>query len=684
MAPHTKITEIHETRFIVRGDGTIIDCSTELMWMQHKEIEKSTISKALQMVVHFDGYDDWRLPSSSELKSMMPMNDIFPPKKYLSSTIKAFPTVSGNYYDLISSDGVNHLIREDSSKEEHIIFVRKIDYFPLSRTTSGSGTGIATIKTIEGLKNKNSKVDAYIKGSKVEIKATPNNDSFFKCWRGDLEGNVAIGLIYIDGPKSVIAEFELLTYPLSLQITGSGEGSITPSIMETEYPHGSIVTLTAAPTQGSRFKRWGGDAHGSTPETEIRFDGKKTVTAEFVRVFALTVSIEGEGLVVRSVIADAYETDSTVTLTAKPIKGHEFVQWHGAATGENPVCTLAMNASKVVKAEFRPLPMFSLKVTHTGTGNGVVLPTRQEYWRGSVVELVAKAADGCVFDGWGGDINEGLAAVREVTVNSNLTISAKFSRVEVPDTDIAVTFDEVNTLDTRNGGATVFYFTVSNRTDKQIRIEIPLAGYVTTQGEEIEQSGWAKGMMDGAKGVTLRAGRLRQMGLAFDSSRLDAVVLGEHLHITLLQNTPAQQLTFSYRCTGEDGEAMTLVNASIEPLSEKADLPSQAELVTRIQALENALQEVLSQLNASSLVAPPPAVVPTQTFHEVLAWLCTQNSLPLAMLRQKLLPLGLMPSAVMNDVNERAFDVAGEPALEEAADTVTVQRKVLLQVLAVW
>jgi hypothetical protein len=76
--------------------------------------------------------------------------------------------------------------------------------------------------------------------------------------------------------------------------------------------------------------------------------------------------------------------------------------------------------------------------------------------------------------------------------------------------------------------------------------------------------------------------------------------------------------------------------------------------------------------------------MPTQTLPEVLAWLCTQNSVPLAVLRQKLLPLGLMPSAVMDDVNERAYDVAGEPALDEAGGIVTVQRGVLLQVLAVW
>lgn len=81
---------------------------------------------------------------------------------------------------------------------------------------------------------------------------------------------------------------------------------------------------------------------------------------------------------------------------------------------------------------------------------------------------------------------------------------------------------------------------------------------------------------------------------------------------------------------------------------------------------------------------PEVSDIPKQTLPEVLAWLCTQNSVPLAELRQKLLPLGLMPSAVMDNVNERSYDVAGEPALDEAGGIVTVQPGVLLQVLAVW
>ena len=114
------------------------------------------------------------------------------------------------------------------------------------------------------------------------------------------------------------------------------------------------------------------------------------------------------------------------------------------------------------------------------------------------------------------------------------------------------------------------------------------------------------------------------------------------------------------------------------------------------------MQEALRKLNATaaatSAVPPPPSPLPSiqtlplaaalpetnQTLLEVLAWLCTQNQVPLAVLRHKLLPLDLMPSAVIDDINERAFDVAGEAALDEAEDAVTVQRGVLLQVLAAW
>ena len=139
-------------RFIINDDGTITDSDSELMWMNPKKIKKSTISKALQMSVHYAGYDDWRLPSIFELKSIMPMNEISPPRNYFSSTINTSLSDSGNYYDLIRSDGKRFLAWEKSAKEEYILFVRNINFFPLSQTNSGSGVGTVTIKILNGFK----------------------------------------------------------------------------------------------------------------------------------------------------------------------------------------------------------------------------------------------------------------------------------------------------------------------------------------------------------------------------------------------------------------------------------------------------------------------------------------------------------------------------------------------------
>ena len=683
-----------QINFINNGNGTISDSSTGLMWSAFRDSRARNLLEALVLTSDLAGFSDWRLPTSNELRTISLIDERFFPQPtrgyYFSSTHKQSQDSSSLVFcELVTSAGMSDIIHADNDKETYVRFVRREDGFSINFSLAGTGDGVVEKKLIEGLKYQNTGIECYRKNSLIEINAIPKKGSDFKGWRGDIEGNVATQIIAMNAEKSMVAEFGQITYPLHLKTQGSGQGSVSTGAEENQHPHNSTVLLQAIPDKGSKFKQWLGDLGGTANQATIKIDGPKTVTAEFVRVYSLMVSTKGKGQIKRSDLANEYEAGSTVTLTAIPEEGHQFVQWHGAATGAQPVCKLTMKEATAVKAEFRPLPTFTFKVTPTGTGHGAVWPAEQTFWKGSKIELVAQADDGCVFDGWGGDIDEGLESVREVTVNSNMAITATFSRVEVQDTDIALTFDDVSFFDAQVGEATVFYFTVSNRGNKQVRLEFPLAGFVTAQGEEIEQFGWVKGMLDGEKGAALRAGTFRKMGLIFDKRRLINVGLGEHLHITLLQNKPAQRLTFSYRWTDEDDGTMKLLNASVEPLekddhSDKSTVTAQAELTARMQLLEKSLQEALSKLNAPA--APPrvPVPAPTQTLLEVLAWLCTQNSVPAAVLRQKLLPLGLMPSAVMDDVNERAFDEAGEPALEETADTVTVQRGVLLQVLAVW
>lgn len=822
------------------NNGTISDSKTGLMWAAFRDSRAKNLHEALLLTSDLAGFSDWRLPTSNELRTISPVDERFfplPTRGYYFSSSKKQSQGSSSYdgYELVTSAGMSDIVYADSDKEAYVRFVRREDGFSINFSFAGTGNGVVEKKLIEGLKYQNTGIEFYRKNSLIEIKAIPKEGSEFKEWHGDIEDNAATQTIAInaeklivaefgqityplylkiqgsgqgsvstgteenqhphgstvklratpekgskfkkwfgdindnyagatinmDGPKTVtaefvrvysltvstqgkgqvkrsdraneveagiaftltaipeegnrfvrwggdangtdpqcmlaiddnkivIAEFEQITYPLQLKIQGSGQGSVSTGTKENQYPHGLTVLLQAAPDKGSKFKQWGGDIHGNNAEATIEIDSPKTVTAEFVRVYSLTVSTQGKGLVNRSVVANEYEAGSTVTLTATPEEGYEFVQWHEASFGSNPVCTVVMKSSCTVQAEFRPLPVFDLKVTHAGTGRGVVLPNKQAFWQGCEVELIAQAAEGCVFDGWGGELVEGLEETRKVTVNAHLAVTATFTRVEIPETDISVVFDGTTYGDIQNGQATVFLFTVSNHSGRQIQLDIPLAGFVTLAGEEIEQTTWVKGMIDGEKGATLRAGTFRKMGLAFDRRQLAKVALGEHLHITMLQSKPAQRQTFTFRCTNADKQVLTLVRAGIEPLAaaqennqDSGGLAAQAELTARMQLLEKSLQEALSRLNAPPTAAPQPAAAHTQTLPEVLAWLCTQNSVPLAVLRQKLLPLGLMPSAVMDDVNERAFDVAGELALDEAGGIVNVQRRVLLQVLAV-
>lgn len=446
--------------------------------------------------------------------------------------------------------------------------------------------------------------------------------------------------------------------------------------------------------------QWGGDAHGSNPETTITIDRNKSVTAKFVQTYPFSVATTGQGLVQRSVQADAYDVGSAVELTAIPAEGHLFVGWQGDISGNYATCRIHIDAAKSVTAKFAPKRSFNVNVAYVGTGSGTVLPATQTHCQGSVVELVAEAEIGSVFDGWEGDAS-GFEPRCSVTVNADLAITARFSRVDTTDTDISVAFDEVTNYTSTDGDdVTVLLFNVSNQSERQIRIDVPLADYVTLHGEEVTQLAWQKGMINGGQGSTLRSGAFRKMGLVFDQRRLPTLQAGEHLHLTLQQSKPALQLHMSFRCTDSVSRDFSLVKVSTEkmaeaPVEEASEEPAATAWTSRMQQMEQEMQEALSKLNAAAAAiaaappppAPPPATtlpVASQTLLEVLAWLCTQNQVPVALLRHKLLPLDLMPSAVIDDVNERAFDVAGEAALDEAEDAVTVQRGVLLQVLAAW
>lgn len=69
---------------------------------------------------------------------------------------------------------------------------------------------------------------------------------------------------------------------------------------------------------------------------------------------------------------------------------------------------------------------------------------------------------------------------------------------------------------------------------------------------------------------------------------------------------------------------------------------------------------------------------------EVAKWLSGLEKVTLAQLRTALLPLDLFPGALIDDINERALELADEIAFEESTSEIIVNKNVLLKVILAW
>lgn len=135
-------------------------------------------------------------------------------------------------------------------------------------------------------------------GDSLEITATPNEHWVFDRWEGDLTGSDNPVKLEVNQDLDVSAMFAERTYPLNLEI--QGEGTVSEQIIQqktNEYPNGTLVELTATPSDGWHFLEWSGDLTGIEPIQEIMVTGETNVTAKFaidrVKTFGGTGGDEG-------------------------------------------------------------------------------------------------------------------------------------------------------------------------------------------------------------------------------------------------------------------------------------------------------------------------------------------------------------------------------------------------------
>ncbi len=288
-------------------------------------------------------------------------------------------------------------------------------HYTLTVATAGAGSGV--VSPTAG-------AHVYLTGTLVTLSATPAPTSTFDGWSGD--AGCAEDVVTLDADKTCTATFTPIpTRALTIVVTGTGSGVVSPTVGAHTYLSGTHVPLTATATPPATFSGWSGDA--GCAEGLVTLDTDKTCIATFDQYYTLTVAITGTGSGVISPTVGAHQfiSGTEITLQASPVPGSAFTGWSGAADCADDVVT--MDADKACTATFTLIPVYTLTIVITGTGSGSVNPAAgvHAYLEGATVTLRAYTDAGSAFDGWSGaaDCAEGM-----VTMDADKTCIATFSR----------------------------------------------------------------------------------------------------------------------------------------------------------------------------------------------------------------------------------------------------------------
>lgn len=238
-----------------------------------------------------------------------------------------------------------------------------------------TGTGNGTV-TGEGINCPGDCSERYVPvpggSNRYGLSASPSLNSIFTGWSGACSGTGSC-VVEMDQDRTVYANFDRILYALSVLKTGTGSGTITGGGIDCgatcsgTFPIGTAaITLTASPTDNSIFTGWSGVCSG-TDACVITLDGDKTVTANFVRLYALSVSktgtgtgtVTGQDINCGAKCSGAYSSGTAVSLTAAPSGGSTFVGWSGVCSGTG-ACAITMDSDKSVTAAFN---LYKINVT---------------------------------------------------------------------------------------------------------------------------------------------------------------------------------------------------------------------------------------------------------------------------------------------------------------------------------
>jgi hypothetical protein len=190
----------------------------------------------------------------------------------------AFPTTEDAYDETIS--GTDVFVAKFAAVNSYLL------------TINQTGEGSGSVKSKDGGINCGSDCsEVYDEGFKVTLTATPDSDSVFGGWRGDVFSSDNPLTVTVDSEKTITASFAPAgaTYTLTIVKSGPGNGTVTSEdeqidcgeVCSAVYEAGTLVKLTAVPDEFSGFDSWTGDVYGEQKTISFLMDSDKTVIIVF-------------------------------------------------------------------------------------------------------------------------------------------------------------------------------------------------------------------------------------------------------------------------------------------------------------------------------------------------------------------------------------------------------------------
>ena len=240
--------------------------------------------------------------------------------------------------------------------------VFKLETFEITTSVSSSG-GTGTV-TGGG---------TYSYGDTCTITATPTYNYYeFNSYSINIGGSISTSYtnpysFTVESDMSIEALFTLKQYTVTT--TNDGNGSVSGG---GSYYYNSTCTLTATPGTGYEFDEWtvsGSQVSTSNPYS-FTVTEDVTVNANFkVPTYTVTISSVTGGSVTG---AGTYSYGDTVTITATPDTGYEFVSFdvNGSTISQNPY-SFTITSNVTVVPSFELLPPDYLTITSLDDNNRV-------------------------------------------------------------------------------------------------------------------------------------------------------------------------------------------------------------------------------------------------------------------------------------------------------------------------